>query len=59
MMQLSSWISKQAWAAIAAAVLICAIVAGVFIYKSKCRGADACAAAAADGQERVKPDEVQ
>ena len=51
--------SKRAWASVVALVLICAIVVGAFIYKSKCRGVDACAAAAADGQERVKPDEVQ
>ena len=51
--------SKRAWTLVVAMVLICAIVVAAFIYKSKCRGADACAAAAADGQERVKPEEVQ
>lgn len=51
--------SKRAWASIAAAVLVCIIVAVAFFYYSKCRGADACAAAAADGQKRIKPNEVQ
>ena len=51
--------SKRAWASLMALIIICAIVAGAFVYKSKCRGIDACAAATADGQERIKPDEVQ
>jgi hypothetical protein len=51
--------SKRAWTSIVAAVLVCIIVAVAFFNNSKCRGADACAAAAADGQERTKPNEVQ
>ena len=58
MMQGLSLMIWRRWAVLGV-VLICAVVAGVFIYKSKCRGADACAADAADRQERVKPTETQ
>ncbi len=51
--------SKWAWAALVGAFLICAIVAGIFQYKSKCRGVDACAAQEAESQERDKPAEAQ
>ena len=51
--------AKRVSALIAAVFLICAIVVGAFIYNSKCRDADACAASVADGQERIKPNEVQ
>lgn len=49
---------RWAWRFFAVTILISAAT-GLYIYQSKCRGADACTAEAADKQERVKPDETQ
>ena len=40
-------------------VVVCLIAAGIWYYRSKCHGMDACAAAAAESQERDKPNESQ
>jgi hypothetical protein len=40
-------------------VIVCSIVAGARYYLSRCHGMDACAAAEAEGNERVKPTEPQ
>jgi hypothetical protein len=39
--------------------VICSVAAGTWYYRSKCHGMDACAAAAAESQEREKPREPQ
>lgn len=40
-------------------VLVCAVSAGTWYYKSRCWGMDACAAAEAESHEREKPAETQ
>jgi hypothetical protein len=40
-------------------VVICSIAAGIWYYRSKCHGVDACAAAEAESHERDKPSEPQ
>lgn len=40
-------------------VVLCAIIAGTWYYRSKCHGMDACAAAEAESHEREKPGETQ
>ena len=40
-------------------VVLCAITAGTWYYRSRCWGMDACAAAEAESQERDKPKETQ
>jgi hypothetical protein len=40
-------------------VIVCAITAGTWYYRSRCWGMDACAAAKAESHERDKPSETQ
>ena len=47
------------WLWLLAVVLIGAAVVGTSVYKSKCRGVDACAAAEAESHERDRPTEPQ
>ena len=42
-----------------AIVLLGAVAAGTWYYRSKCHGFDACAAAEAESHERDRPIEVQ
>ena len=50
---------KRNWMWLLAVVLIGSAAAGTFVYKSKCRGVDACAAAEAERHERDRPSEPQ
>ena len=50
---------KRNWMWLLAVVLIGSAAAGTFVYKSKCRGVDACAAAEAESHERDRPSEPQ
>jgi hypothetical protein len=40
-------------------VVLCSMAAGIWYYRSKCWGMDACAAADAESHEREKPGETQ
>ena len=40
-------------------VVLCSISAGIWYYRSQCRGMDACAAAEAESHERDKPSETR
>jgi hypothetical protein len=47
------------WLWLLAVVILCAAAAGTWVYRSKCHGMDACAAADAESHERDKPSETQ
>ena len=50
---------KRNWMWLLAVVLIGAAAVGTSVYKSKCRGVDACTAAEAESHERDRPTEPQ
>jgi hypothetical protein len=50
---------RRHWLWLLAIVLIGAVATGTWIYKSKCRGFDACTAAEAESHERDRPTEPQ
>jgi len=47
------------WLLLFAVVVLCAVAAGTWVYRSKCHGVDACAAAEAESHERDTPPEPQ
>ena len=47
------------WLLLLAVVVICAVTAGTWYYRSRCHGVDACAAAEAESHERDRPSEPQ
>ncbi|UZE47721.1 hypothetical protein [Rhodopseudomonas sp. P2A-2r] len=47
------------WFVLLAVVVIAAVAAGTWYYRSKCHGVDACAAAEAESHERDRPSEPQ
>lgn len=47
------------WLLLLAVVMLGAVAAGTWYYRSKCHGIDACAAAEAESHERDRPSEVQ
>jgi hypothetical protein len=50
---------NRKWLWLLAVVTVCAVVAGIWFYRSKCHGIDACAAAEAESHERDTPSEPQ
>lgn len=50
---------RRNWPWLLVVVLFGAAAAGYFVYQSKCRGMDACAAAEAESHERDRPSEPQ
>jgi hypothetical protein len=51
--------SRRIWAYLLVALIGCSIAGGVWWYRSKCHGMDACAAAGAESHERDTPSESQ
>jgi hypothetical protein len=51
--------TKIRWISLIVVLVVCAALAGAWVYSRKCHGVDACAAQTAEGHERDTPSEAQ